>query len=109
MANDPQGVVVVERTDGFVGEHYLGRPHEDSGDGDPLLSSVLAPGQSHLVSCLGNLGEHCFGGEDFVGSGGQVDVVVNGLVWDEGIVLEEVAHIVAPVFSGFAIPQDGPK
>ena len=60
------------------------------------------PLSSHTCrrSCLGNLGEHCFGGEDFVGSGGQVDVVVDGLVWDEGVVLEEVAHIVAPVFSG---------
>ena len=37
VANDPQGVVVVERAGGFVGEHYLGRPHEESGDGDPLL------------------------------------------------------------------------
>ena len=117
MANGPQGVVVVERGGRFVGEHYLGRPHEESGDGDPLLLAAaefahlpaLVPGQPYLVQCLGNLGEHCFGGEDFVGSGGQVDVFVNSLVWDEGIVLEEVAHIVAPVFSGFAIPQDGPK
>jgi len=49
VANDPQGVVVVERAGGFVGEHYLGRPHEESGDGNLLLSSVLAPGQPHLV------------------------------------------------------------
>lgn len=49
VSNDPQGVVVVERAGGFIGEHYLGRPHEESGDGDPLLSSVLAPGQPYLV------------------------------------------------------------
>lgn len=57
VANDPQGVVVVERAGGFVGEHYLGRPHEESGDGDPLLFTAtkfahlpaLVPGQPHLV------------------------------------------------------------
>ena len=42
-----------------------------------------------------------------LGRGSQVDVVVDGLIWDEGVVLEEVAHIVAPVFSGFAISQLG--
>ena len=42
-----------------------------------------------------------------VGSGSQVDVIVDGLVWDEGVVLKEVAHIVVSVFSGFAIPQLG--
>lgn len=57
VSNDPQGVVVVERAGGFVGEHYLGRPHEESGDGDPLLFTAaefahlpaLVPGQPHLV------------------------------------------------------------
>ena len=117
VSNDPQGIVVVERAGGFVGEHYLGRPHEEPGDGDPLLFATaefaylpaLVPGQPYLFQDFGNLGEHCFGREYLVGSGSQVDVVVDGLVWDEGVVLEEVAHIVAPVFSGFAIPQDGPK
>jgi len=108
---------VVERAGGFVGEHYLGWPYEEPGDGDPLLFAAaefaylpaLVPGQPYLFQDFGNLGEHCFGREYLVGSGSQVDVVVDGLVWDEGVVLEEVAHIVAPVFSGFAIPQDGPK
>ena len=117
VSNDPQGVVVVERAGGFIGEYYLGWPYEEPGDGDPLLFAAaefahlpaLVPGQPYLFQDFGNLGEHCFGREYLVGSGSQVDVVVDGLVWDEGVVLEEVAHIVAPVFSGFAIPQDGPK
>ena len=104
---------MVERAGGFVGEHYLGRPYEEPGDGDPLLFAAaefahlpaLVPGQPYLFQDFGNLGEHCFGREYLVGSGSQVDVVVDGLVWDEGVVLEEVAHIVAPVFSGFAIPS----
>ena len=97
---------MVERAGGFVGEHYLGRPYEEPGDGDPLLFAAaefahlpaLVPGQPYLFQDFGNLGEHCFGREYLVGSGSQVD---------EDVVLEEVAHIVAPVFSGFAIPQLG--